>query len=285
MSSDASGIPLASYDFYHCIDLGEGVVTPGFKEIIPAQQPVHQQIAIRDLTGKRVLDIGCRDGLFSFAAERQGGDVTGIDNDLSKAAVEFLIPHFRSRVKMRQANIYDFTVSPEERFDFVIFAGVLYHLRFPMFALKRIADVMKPGGTLLIETATLLSHNEHPFLFTPAPAESPYDPTSVTFFNYAGLSATLKSLGFEDIQCTNILVGKQDSFPSWDAFFNSEFRHLAETTDVVIGRGTFTCKLTSSAENGLSEYWYGTHDLHSDPGAMERFRTQWNLVSPYEKDR
>jgi tRNA (mo5U34)-methyltransferase len=41
--------------------------------------------------GKRVIDIGCRDGMFSFEAERMGAaEVTGIDNDLSTAAVEFL---------------------------------------------------------------------------------------------------------------------------------------------------------------------------------------------------
>ena len=55
-----------------------------------------------------MLDIGCRDGLFAFEAESMGAsEVIGIDNDLSKAAVEFLIPFLKSKVTMYEMNLYD----------------------------------------------------------------------------------------------------------------------------------------------------------------------------------
>ncbi|MSO30732.1 MAG: hypothetical protein EXQ48_07300 [Acidobacteria bacterium] len=54
--------------------------------------------------GKRALDVCCRDGLLSFEAERlASSEVIGIDNDLSLAAVEFLIAFFNSRVRISLA--------------------------------------------------------------------------------------------------------------------------------------------------------------------------------------
>jgi SAM-dependent methyltransferase len=52
---------------------------------------------------------------------------------------------------MEKHNLYDFAVPSNNRFDLVIFAGVLYHLRFPFLGLKRIADALKPGGRAIIE--------------------------------------------------------------------------------------------------------------------------------------
>ena len=60
------------------------------------------------MKGKRVLDIGCRDGIYSFEAEKMGAkEVIGIDNDISKPALEFLIPYFNSKVKMFEMNLFD----------------------------------------------------------------------------------------------------------------------------------------------------------------------------------
>jgi 2-polyprenyl-3-methyl-5-hydroxy-6-metoxy-1,4-benzoquinol methylase len=121
---------------------------------LPLQAPIMDELHRHDLTGKRVLDIGCRNGLFSFEAEKMGAsEVVGIDNDLSPGATEFLIPYFNSKVQMRAVNKTD------EPFDFVLFAGVLYHLRFPFLGLKKIADAMKPGATLIIENSMLATRD------------------------------------------------------------------------------------------------------------------------------
>ena len=111
---------IKEHDFYHDIKLKEGISTKSFK----ADAELHYDI--NDLThwsqkrnmsyiddakinfkNKRVLDIGCRDGLFSFEAEKRGAsEVIGIDNDISKGAMEFLIPYFKSKVKMFKKNLY-----------------------------------------------------------------------------------------------------------------------------------------------------------------------------------
>lgn len=264
------------YRFYHVIDLGNGMATPGIELFTPMQTPVLEDIRRRDLRGMRVLDIGCRDGLFSFEAERRGGRVLGIENGLSPAAVEFLIPWFKSSVEMRAVNLYELKVAPNERFDYVIFAGVLYHLRTPFHGLKLIADAMVPGGVLLIETALLLSHHRHPFVFTPASRDSPYDATSVSFFNHRALVATLESMGFDDVECRAVISPSPGwpRYDSWDAFLASDDRQLAQSDDVVIGRGTYTCRRaaveTPTQPTLLESYWYGMHPLNTDAQAGDR---------------
>jgi 2-polyprenyl-3-methyl-5-hydroxy-6-metoxy-1,4-benzoquinol methylase len=210
------------YEFYHCVELGPGVVTPGWQEAIPLQQPVSDLIKSLDLAGKSVLDVGCRDGLFSFEVEHRGAAaVFGIDNDLSRPAVEFLIPYLQSSVRMAQMNLYDLDVRPDDRYDLAIFSGVLYHLRFPFYGLKRIADAVKPGGLMILETAILLSPHRYPFLYCPRPEDSPYEPTSVTFFNHLGLIAAVESVGFANTTCSSVIAdvnGKIHRSSSWDEF-------------------------------------------------------------------
>jgi SAM-dependent methyltransferase len=278
---------LKRYRFYHVIDLGNGIATPGNPLLVPLQAPVLEEIRRRDLQGKRVLDVGCRDGLFSFEAERRGGRVLAIDSALSQAAVAFLIPWFKSGVEMRETNLYDFRVEPHERFDFVIFAGVLYHLREPFHGLKLIADVMNPGGELLIETGLMLSHHRNPFVFTPAPKDSPYEPTSVSFFNHPALVATLESMGFEDVSCRAVISPSPGwpRYDSWETFLAGADGHLAQSDTVVVGRATYTCRRSADAMPAerelLQSYWYGTHALHADPQAANRLRAMFGFV-PFE---
>jgi 2-polyprenyl-3-methyl-5-hydroxy-6-metoxy-1,4-benzoquinol methylase len=260
---------LAKYEFYHIIDLGNGLRTKGYPSLVPVQAPVLDAIGSIEMAGKSVLDIGCRDGLFCFEAERRGASrILGIDNNLSPGAVEVLIPHFGSKVQMREVNLYDF--ASDERFDVVIFAGVLYHLRFPAFGLKRIADAMAPGGTLIIETGMLLSFLQHPFIFTPAPEESPYDPTSVTFFNERALISTLESLGLSKIKCRSVLSPSMDRYEDMEAFRASKEFAAAGPEQILIGRATYVCQRAQEKAD-LNSYWYGVHNLNTDPGAADEF--------------
>ena len=55
--------------WFHRIDLGGGIITPGVDNSPSKLQYMHLP---EDLTGKSVLDIGAYDGFFSFEAERRG---------------------------------------------------------------------------------------------------------------------------------------------------------------------------------------------------------------------
>jgi tRNA (mo5U34)-methyltransferase len=94
-----------------------------------------------DLTGKTVLDIGCNAGFYSFEMERRGASrVLGIDADqryLRQA--RFVAEMTGSKVEFRQLPVWQIA-QLNEKFDLVIFMGVLYHLRHPLLALDLIHE-------------------------------------------------------------------------------------------------------------------------------------------------
>ena len=59
--------------WWHSIDLGDGIVTPGAKSSTWLEEEL-ARLKLGDLSGKSVLDIGAYDGYYSFAAERLGAE-------------------------------------------------------------------------------------------------------------------------------------------------------------------------------------------------------------------
>ena len=57
--------------WFHSIDLGRGVITPGDKSAALLQRQL-AELRLPELKGKSVLDIGAWDGFYSFAAEAAG---------------------------------------------------------------------------------------------------------------------------------------------------------------------------------------------------------------------
>jgi tRNA (mo5U34)-methyltransferase len=96
----------------------------------------------QDLAGKSVLDIGCNAGFYSFEMKRRGAArVLGIDFDdyyLNQArfAAEVLDC---DDVEFRRMSVYD-VGALRERFDLVLFMGLVYHLRHPLLALDLIHE-------------------------------------------------------------------------------------------------------------------------------------------------
>lgn len=95
----------------------------------------------QDLSGKTVLDIGCNAGFYSLEMKRRGAErVLGIDTDehyLRQARFAAEIENID--VEFRRMAVWDIAALGE-RFDFVIFMGVLYHLRHPLLALDLIHE-------------------------------------------------------------------------------------------------------------------------------------------------
>ncbi len=89
-----------------------------------------------DLRGKTVLDIGCNAGYYSIEMKRRGAErVVGIDSDegyLAQARFAAEVSGFE--IDFRQLSVYD-VAKLGEKFDVVLFLGVLYHLRHPLLAL------------------------------------------------------------------------------------------------------------------------------------------------------
>lgn len=99
-----------------------------------------------DLSGQTVLDIGCNGGFYSFELKRRGAArVVGVDHDevyLNQA--RFARDQLELDVEFVQGDVYDIDrIVGGERFDYVVFMGVLYHLRHPLYALEKVAGLVR----------------------------------------------------------------------------------------------------------------------------------------------
>ena len=94
-----------------------------------------------DLSGKSVLDIGCNGGFYSMEMKRRGAArVLGIDMDeMYLDQARFAAEVDGLDIEFAQMSVYD-VGALGERFDLVIFMGVLYHLRHPLLALDLIHE-------------------------------------------------------------------------------------------------------------------------------------------------
>ena len=95
----------------------------------------------QDLTGKSVLDIGCNGGFYSIEMKKRGAErVLGVDfDDDYLAQARFAAEVTGLDIEFRKLSVYDLAAL-QERFDLVIFMGVLYHLRHPLLALDLIHE-------------------------------------------------------------------------------------------------------------------------------------------------
>ncbi len=242
---------LEPHAWYHRIGLGPALVTPGVERYVAYQRPVLAAVTAAGVGGRRVLDVGCRDGLVAFAAEQQGAaEVIGVDNNPSTGAEQVLAPASGSQVRFVEGNVLD--ARPEDlggRFDLVVAAGLLYHLREPFRALRVLRDLLVDGGTLVLETAVWLGPDGHADLWCPVGRDGPYDATSPTFFNRRGLRDTLASFGLVVEAWTEL--GEVTHHPS-----GRRSRLLRRSRS--IDRVTVVAR-ADNVDRDLDAYFHGTH--------------------------
>ncbi len=170
-----------------------------------------------DLTGKTVLDIGCNAGFYSIEMKRRGAErVLGVDFDERYLAqARFAAETLGMQIEFRQLSVYD-VGKLREKFDLVIFMGVLYHLRHPLLALDLIREhvardlmlfqSMQRGSTDVMPVeqdydfwqTQIFDRPEFPRMYF---IEHRYtgDPTNWWIPNRACVEAMLRSSGFDII--------------------------------------------------------------------------------------
>jgi len=140
-------------DWFHNINLhGVSTAPNHFLGDFPNVKWKHiEKIIPKDLTGATVLDIGCNGGFYSIQMKRRGAErVLGIDvDDRYLNQGRFAAKTLGLDIEFERRSVYEVADIPGQ-FDFVIFMGVLYHLRYPLFALDNV--VKKVGGKLLFQT-------------------------------------------------------------------------------------------------------------------------------------
>jgi tRNA (mo5U34)-methyltransferase len=203
--------------WFHNLDLNGVKTAPGhFLGDYPAVKfKSFAQAIPQDLAGKSVLDIGCNGGFYSLEMKRRGAArVLGVDHDEDYLAqARFAAEVNGLDIEFRRLSVYD-VGALGERFDLVIFMGVLYHLRHPLLALDLIYEHV--AGDLLLFQSMQRGSRE---VFEPAPdypfeataqfdepgwprlafVERDYanDPTNWWIPNAACAEAMLRSAGFE----------------------------------------------------------------------------------------
>jgi tRNA (mo5U34)-methyltransferase len=206
--------------WFHNMDLNGVKTAPNhFLGDYPAVKWTSFEQAIpRDLRGKTVLDIGCNGGFYSIEMKRRGADrVLGIDHDedyLRQARFAARVSGFD--IEFRRVSVYD-AGRIGEKFDLVLFLGVLYHLRHPLLALDLLhehvtrdllvfqslmrgsSDIDNYQSNYPISEAQIFEEPAFPKMFF---VEHEYsdDPTNWWIPNRACAEAMLRSAGFEILQ-------------------------------------------------------------------------------------
>jgi len=149
--------------WFHTFALAPGIYTPGIARDHGYRLPV---LGADRFAGRSVLDIGAFDGFYSFLAEARGARrVVAIDNEQYvewvRARFGVTLPAgagFRaiaglsaSHVEYRRMDALDVR-ELGERFDVALCFGILHRVTDPIAVLQALADVLRPGGEIMLET-------------------------------------------------------------------------------------------------------------------------------------
>jgi tRNA (mo5U34)-methyltransferase len=155
------------YPWYHTLDLGQGVVTPG---MFDHRDAVDRYLIPKNLAGKRCLDVGTMDGFWAFEMERRGADeVVAVDLEdpekldwpaslrekITKTLDETKETRFNlarncldSRVERKLRSVYELSPDDLGTFDLVFCGDLLVHLKDPITAVERIRSVCRGSAVI-----------------------------------------------------------------------------------------------------------------------------------------
>ncbi len=166
--------------WFHSIDLGQGIVTPGIKTPAALKKET-ERLRFPDLRGKSVLDINTWDGFYAYTAERLGAaSVTALDfymwamdlgehwNYIQECRAKGVypkryetMPYYKpaelpgkcgfdlahevldSKAKAVVGDFMEMDLEKLGQFDVVFFLGTLYHMENALESLKRLSRVTK----------------------------------------------------------------------------------------------------------------------------------------------
>jgi tRNA (mo5U34)-methyltransferase len=140
-------------EWFHNLDLHGVATAPNhFLGDFPSVKWKHIAAVIpQDLSGATVLDIGCNAGFYSIEMKRRGAArVLGLDvDDRYLTQARFAAATLGLDIEFQKCSVYEVESIPGQ-FDYVLFMGVFYHLRYPLYALDRV--IKKVAGKLIFQT-------------------------------------------------------------------------------------------------------------------------------------
>ena len=223
------------YFWYHTIDLGDGLVTPGLYDY---RETVSSFQFPEDMHGMTVLDVGSATGFFAFEFERRGARVISVElpslRDLDRfpgqdvesslrkietmafanrgyserdlywylleGPFRFCRERLKSRVERCYSTVYDLTLERtgvREGFDYVFLGDVLIHILYPLKALASLAALCK--GTLVFAGVLPDGPQEPPAMVYIGGDNLAGDEVAWWHPNLSCLTQMLRKLGFANV--------------------------------------------------------------------------------------
>lgn len=138
----------------------------------------------------RLLDVGCGNGRFVQLAHEMGWHAEGIDFDEQAVATGH-----KRHLRVRHGGI-ELLVNAQETYDVITLSHVIEHVHDPKGLLQKLHELLKPGGTLWIETPNLdsLGHRRYG-----ANWRGLEPPRHLVLFNQGSLRRVLRDTGFQSV--------------------------------------------------------------------------------------
>lgn len=211
LEAEALRKKISAHKWFHIIDLGHGVITPGRYDPVNGEHGPRFCVP-KSLEGKTVLDIGAWDGAWSFEAKRRGASrVLATDKFIwegggwgERGSFDVARDALGLDIEDMIIDVMELSKQRVGQFDVVFFFGVLYHMRHPMLALEKVRDVTVPGGLAIVETHCDMLDLEVPALGFYPGRELQGDASNWFGPNPAALIGMLKAVGFEDVTLTSL---------------------------------------------------------------------------------
>lgn len=219
---DASAIRLASPSFAHSAELERTL-----RDLLPWRKGPFDLLGVHidtewrsdwkwdrilphlsSLEGRRVLDVGCGSGYHLWRMLGAGADLAVGVEPMPLFLVQFLaVAHLLNE---RRAMVLPKTLEQYPRrpvFDTVFSMGVLYHRRDPIGHLRELAECLRPGGELVLETL-VVEGDERTVL---VPQDRYASMRNVWFLpSPAQLVIWLQRLGYKDVRVVDVTPTSTD---------------------------------------------------------------------------
>jgi len=208
---------------------------------------------------RRVLDVGCAAGMLGQELKRrQRCEVVGIEVDAVAAAEAY-----RRLDELIEGDVEMLDLGSLGRFDAVVCADVLEHLRDPGTALRKLRDLLAPGGALIasipnarhIEVVQQLIEGN--WTYQP---EGVLDRDHLRFFTRRSAEQLLEDAGFEVAEVRPVKAG---GYAGWE--------QAGRPGDITAGRLRISALPTGEAE----EFFVGQWLISARPVP----RIDWGLTS------
>lgn len=235
--------------WYHAIDLGGGVVTPGAFDM---RRYLDQYPLPDDMSGMRVLDVGASNGFFSVEFAKRGAaevvalDIPGwehhdwsprqrrvlearaveekqqVDEAIFGGALGLVLEATGTGdvIKPEACAIYDICPERLGLFDFVFSGSMLMHVRDPLLGIHAMRSVCKPDGRFVVSVSTIREEDPEPI----AAFVGEWDQSNFWQLNPAALKRMLTTADFEPTGFERLYDQKAEIADFTDRIFACEAR-------------------------------------------------------------